>query len=67
MIIERTDSEVIIRLPSDIGIINLDRVTRYIEYLESVKDSQAIEDEVDKLAKKSKKRWWKENKSKFII
>jgi hypothetical protein len=66
MIIERTDSEVIFRCPSSIGTIGLDKIARYLKYIEAVNESSATEDEVNKIADESKKRWWAENKNNYI-
>ena len=66
MVIERTEKEVILRLPSDIDTLGLERVTRYLKYIESTKDNIANEEKVNLLADESKERWWKENKQKFV-
>ncbi len=66
MIIERTDNELILRLPIEIGTFNLDKITRYLKYLESNSDSIFDEDKVNEIADESKKRWWEENGIKYI-
>jgi hypothetical protein len=66
MIIERTESEIIFRLPSDFGSLGLDNIIRYLKYMESTKDSKAKEKIVDEIANESKARWWAENKNRFI-
>ena len=66
MVIERTKEEVIFRLPSDIDTFGLEKITRYLKYLESTKDSKANEEKVNLIADESKKRWWSENKQRFI-
>ena len=66
MIIERTENEVILRFPTDVGVLGLDNITRYLKYLESVKNSEATDSEANKLANDSKKSWWSENKHKYI-
>ena len=66
MLIERTKSEVIIRLPSSINTENLQRLVNYLSYLETALKSKAKQADVDKLAREVKKGWWKENRNQFI-
>lgn len=66
MIIERTDNEIILRLPSNIDTIGFQRIINYLKYKEATVDSLADEDEINKLADESKKNWWTENKHRFI-
>ncbi len=66
MIIERKDNEVILRLPADIGTLELQRIIDYFKYREAVKDSVATMEDADRLAEESKARWWKENKHRFL-
>ena len=66
MIIERTDDEIIIKLPSNIDIIGFQRIINYLKYKEATADSLADEDEINKLADESKKNWWTENKHLFV-
>lgn len=67
MIIERTDNELILRLPLDFGTYNLDKITKYLKYAESTSNIHVDEGEISKIADESKKRWWSENKNKYII
>ena len=66
MLIERTNSEVIIRLPSYVDTTGLQRLIDYLSYKEATAQSKAKQVDVDKLAKEVKKDWWKKNRSKFI-
>lgn len=66
MQIERTDSEIIIKLSSSIDIQELRDVIDYITYKEATINSKATQDEVDELAREVNKNWWKENRSKFL-
>ena len=66
MYIERTNSEVIIRLPSYVNTKGLQRLIDYLCYKEATSKSQAKQADVDKLAKEVKKGWWTKNRSKFI-
>ena len=66
MVIERTNKEIIFRLPADIDVSGLQRIVNYLKYKEAIKKSQGTEDQANKLADESKKSWWAENKSRFI-
>lgn len=66
MLIERTNSEVIIRLPSYVDTVGLQRLIDYLSYKEATSKSKAKQLQVDKLAKEVKKGWWKKNKGRFI-
>jgi hypothetical protein len=66
MVIERTSSEVIIRLPLDIDINGLQRLVDYLTYKEVTESSKAKQKEVDDLTKDSKDGWWAKNKSRLI-
>jgi len=66
MLIERTQCEVIIRLPVSVNTKNLQRLIDYLSYLEIASKSKAKQVDVDKLAKDVKKGWWKENRSQFV-
>lgn len=66
MILERTESEVIIRLPADIDWESLELMIRFIKYRENVAKSQAKQEDIDALARAVNKQWWEENKSRFL-
>ena len=66
MVIERTDTEVIIRLPSTVDTEGLQRLVDYLVYKELTSNSKAKQADVDKLAKQVKKGWWNKNRSRFI-
>ena len=66
MYIERTKNEIIIRLPAYVNTDGLQRFIDYLCYKEATSQSQATQDDVDKLAKEVKKGWWAENRSKLI-
>lgn len=64
--IERTNKEIIFRLPVDIDIAGLQRIVDYLKYKETILKSEANEEQANELADESKKRWWAENKTRFI-
>ncbi len=66
MLIERTNNEVIIRLPSNVDTEGLQRLVDYLSYKEATSKSQAKQSDVDKLAKEVKRGWWTKNRSRFI-
>ena len=66
MTIERKNNEVIFRLPADTDTLSLQKIINYLKYKENIKNSNATEEEANKLANESKKNWWKENKDRFI-
>ena len=66
MTIERTENEIVLRLPSDLGSYCIDRVTQYLLYAEATKDSIASENEINQIADESKQNWWAKNKKRFI-
>lgn len=66
MVIERTNKEVIIRLPSYVDTKGLQQLVDYLTYKEATAKSKAKQSEVDSLAKEAKKGWWSANKSRFV-
>jgi len=66
MVIERTNNEVIFRLPADIDTTGFERIVNYLKYKEAIRKSQGTDEQANTLANESKKRWWAENKSRFI-
>ncbi len=66
MLIERTNKEVIIRLPSYVDTEGLQRLVDYLSSKEATAKSKARQSDVDKLAKEVKKGWWKKNRRRFI-
>ncbi len=66
MVIERTNNEIIFRLPAGMDVSGLQRIVNYLKYKETIMKSKGTEVQVNQLADESKKRWWKENKRRFI-
>ena len=66
MHIERTNNEIIIRLPSYVNTEGLQRFVDYLVYQEVTAKSKAKQVDVDKLSKEVKKGWWYKNRSRFI-
>lgn len=66
MEIQRTDKEILLRLPANIDTLGLQRMIDYLKYKEATADSNADQKGIDQLANESKVTWWKENKHRFI-
>ena len=66
MLIERTDKEVIIRLPASIETEDLQDMVDYARYKELTSTFKVSQKEVDKLAKEVKKGRWKKLRKKLI-
>ena len=66
MHIERTEKEVIIRIPSSVGMEGLQRLVDYLSYKESTSKSKARQSQVDKLARDVKKGWWNKNRNRLL-
>ena len=66
MEIQRTDKEILLRLPANIDTIGLQQMIDYLKYKEATAESNTDQEEIDKLANESKAAWWKEHKHRFI-
>jgi hypothetical protein len=66
MVLERTETEVIIRLPVNINWEELELMLKFIRYKERVSKSKAKQKDIDALASEVNKRWWDENKNRFL-
>jgi hypothetical protein len=66
MNIERTESEIVIRVSSKINTYGLQRLIDYLRYQELTSTSEAKQSDIDTLAKEVNKNWWEMNKQRFI-
>ena len=66
MVLERTASEVIIRLPANINREDLELMIRFVKYKQNVSKSKATQDEIDQLARDVNKQWSEQNKYRFL-
>lgn len=66
MIIERTKSEIIIRLPVDMNIDVLQDLTDWFQYKEITRKSKAKQSDVDELVSTIKKGRWERRKLTLI-
>jgi len=66
MVIERTEDEVIIRLPAYVDTEGLQRFIDLLSYKEASAKSEATQEDVDELVKEIKKGRWANHSSKHI-
>lgn len=66
MIIERTKSEIVIRVSSKVNTYGLQRLVDYLKYQELTATSKAKQSDIDALARDVNKNWWNKNKHRFI-
>lgn len=66
MQIERTNKEILIRLPSGTDLIGLQRILDYLKFREIASKSKATTEQIDELSSESKSSWWDKNKSRFV-
>lgn len=66
MKIERTDNEILIRVPANTDLTGLQRILDYIKFREKASKSKVTQEQIDELAKESKSSWWEKHKSRFI-
>jgi hypothetical protein len=66
MVIERTDNEIIVRIPPYVGVEEVQRILDMVKLNEITAKSQATQEEIDEIAREAKKGWWKANRERFI-
>jgi hypothetical protein len=66
MIVENINNEVIIRVPSFVGVDAIQRMVDLISFKEATARSRATQEDIDSLAKEVNKGWWAENRNRFI-
>ena len=66
MTIERTDKEVIIRLPASVDVEDIQEMVDYARYKEITSKVKVSQEEVDQFVKEIKKGMWTKNRHKFI-
>jgi hypothetical protein len=66
MLIERTNTEVIIRLPAYVDTNGLQRLVDYLTYKEATAKSKAKQSDVDALANEVKAGWWANNRNRLV-
>ena len=66
MIVERTSSQIVIKVSPQVDTFGFQRIMDYLDYLEMTSKSKATQDDADKLANELNENWWKKNRKKFI-
>lgn len=66
MQIERTDKEIVIRVPLGTDLPGLQQILDYVKFRNVAFKSKATQTQLDALSKESKSTWWEENKAKFV-
>lgn len=67
MIVERTETETIIRIPASLmTVLEVQDLLDYLFYREITLKSKATRKDVNQLAKSAKKGWWEANKHRFL-
>lgn len=66
MLVERTEKEVIIRLPASVDTEDLQEILNFARYKELTVDFKTEQSEVDKLATEINSKWWSRNRAKLI-
>ncbi len=66
MTIEKTSSEILIRLPIGIELQKLETIIMYLKCLEILLKSQGTEMQAVELARQINKDWWLTNKHKYL-
>ena len=66
MTIERTSQNIVIKLPLDMNIEDLQRMIDYLLYKEAGMKSKARQADIDALARQSSRAWWQDNKHRFL-
>ncbi|HRN57226.1 MAG TPA: hypothetical protein PLL71_12275 [Agriterribacter sp.] len=66
MLVERTNKEVIIRLPASVDTEDLQDILNYARYKELTANFKTDQKEVDKIANDINAKWWIKNRSKLM-
>jgi len=66
MKVERTNTEVLVRIKSEYDSDKLQEILDLIRYAELTSKSSATQTEVNEFASEINKSWWTKNKNRFI-
>lgn len=66
MLVERTNKEIIIRLPASVDTEDLQDFLNYARYKELTSSFKVEQKEVDKFADQINSKWWTKNRKKFV-
>lgn len=63
--IERTEEDIIIRLPIESTPKQVQNALNYMKYVELGMNSQITDEDVQEMVQESKDKWWDENQERF--
>jgi hypothetical protein len=66
MIVERTSSQIVIKISPKVDKFGFQRIMDYIDYLEITSKSKATQTDADRLADELNANWWAKNRKRFI-
>ena len=66
MIVERTSSQIVIKVSPLVDSFGFQRIMDYLDYLEITSKSKATQDDADRLADELNENWWTNNRERFI-
>jgi dihydroneopterin aldolase len=66
MLVERTNKEVIIRLPASVDTDDLQDFLNYARYKELTSNFHVEQKKVDKLSEQITSKWWAKNRKKLV-
>jgi len=66
MLVERTDKEIIIRLPASVKFEDLQDFLSYSRYRELTSKFKVKQSEVNRLASEVNRSWWEANRDRLI-
>ena len=58
MILERTENEILVRLPANVDLTELQNMLDYLEYKENTANTKASQKEVNELSEEVNKNIW---------
>lgn len=63
--IDRTENEILIKLPISSTPKAVQNVLNFLRYLELGQNSEITQEDIEHLVNETKGRWWEENKERF--
>jgi hypothetical protein len=66
MKIERTNKEILIKIPNNVNIDDIQNVINIICYKELTSDINVNQEQIDDLASEIDNNWWKHNKDRLL-
>ncbi len=63
--VERTSEAIVLKLPLNTGVSDIQNILNYFEFVELVGQSRASQEQIEELSREVKSSWWDKNKSRF--